>query len=164
MEVQDLHGRDGLIFVSDSQEVRTVKEHLPRHAQDYDSYFVAVDEGEYTEVYGMFGTVPYIAKEVYPVDLSPDILRLVNSKGREVFRAYYNGIVHDGTRLIDFEQENGSGFSHGQPVDVFDVALCCWIDNPSCSVTGTSRADFLKHCKTVRASWLTQQIKNRLEV
>ena len=53
-----------LQFVSDSQDVAAVKEHLGPEAQDYDAFFVAVADGDYTEVWGMCGCVPYLSKLV----------------------------------------------------------------------------------------------------
>lgn len=55
-----------LAFISDSQDVKAIREScgllLP-----FDSFFVATDNGEYTEVWGMFGIVPFDNRSVYPV-------------------------------------------------------------------------------------------------
>lgn len=59
-----------LIFVSDSQDVQAVKENLGRPAyREYDSFFVRVEEGEYTEVWGMHGIVPDLERQVYKLKL-----------------------------------------------------------------------------------------------
>lgn len=52
------------IFVSDSQDARAVKEHVGALAEDYDSFFVKVGDGEYTEVWGMCGIVPRLSNLV----------------------------------------------------------------------------------------------------
>lgn len=61
---------DGLIFVSDSQDVTEIKSFFGNHPviDNYDSFFVAIDEGEYSEVYGMEGIVPYLYKSVDHID------------------------------------------------------------------------------------------------
>lgn len=51
-------------FVSDSQEVNSIKEFLGRAANKYDSFFVIVGDGEYDAVWGMYGIIPYLYKEV----------------------------------------------------------------------------------------------------
>lgn len=53
-----------LQFVSYSQDVTAIKEYLGPDAADYDSFFVAVGDGDYTEVWGMCGIIPYKSKLV----------------------------------------------------------------------------------------------------
>jgi hypothetical protein len=48
-----------LQFVSDSQDVQAIREHLGTAAGNYDAFFVDTRDGEYTEVWGMCGIVPY---------------------------------------------------------------------------------------------------------
>jgi hypothetical protein len=67
MKVKDITNKE-LQFVSDSQDVNSVKENLLM-AGDYDSFFVGICEGDYTEVYGMYGIVPYLEKDVYPLTI-----------------------------------------------------------------------------------------------
>jgi hypothetical protein len=60
-----------LEFVSDSQDVQAIREdfsltHLPSN-QQFDSFFVGTADGDYTEVWGMFGIVPYNDRHVYAV-------------------------------------------------------------------------------------------------
>ena len=64
-----------LVFVSDSQDVEAIKEHFGNHPdiEDYDSFFVEVGDGEYTEVFGMEGIVPHYDKYVY------DVLEIIES-------------------------------------------------------------------------------------
>jgi hypothetical protein len=66
MKVQDIQHRDDLIFVSDSQDVEAVAEFVPLNQRDnYGSYFVKVNEGDYVEIYGMFGMVPWLERSIY---------------------------------------------------------------------------------------------------
>lgn len=52
-------------FTCDSIEVREINSQLEGGV--YDSFFVAQRDGEITDLYGMFGIVPYNEREVYPV-------------------------------------------------------------------------------------------------
>jgi hypothetical protein len=67
MTVQELS--DDLIFVCDSQEIAAIRtwQRLILPDNNFDSFFVRVGEGEYTEVWGMFGIVPYNTRNVYRV-------------------------------------------------------------------------------------------------
>lgn len=53
-----------LYFVSDSQDVQAIREHLGEDAGNYDAFFVDVRDGEYVELWGMCGIVPYNSKLV----------------------------------------------------------------------------------------------------
>jgi len=53
-----------LQFVSDSQDVQAIREHLGTAAGDYDAFFVDARDGEYTKIWGMCGIVPYHSKLV----------------------------------------------------------------------------------------------------
>lgn len=59
-------------FVSDSQDVQAIKddlggERLVSTAGDFSSFFVDIEDGEYKEVWGMNGIVPYLDKAVYRI-------------------------------------------------------------------------------------------------
>jgi hypothetical protein len=53
-----------LQLVSDSQNVQAIREHLGTDAGNYDAFFVDTRDGDYTEVWGMCGIVPYNSKLV----------------------------------------------------------------------------------------------------
>ena len=53
-----------LLFVSDSQDVQPIKELLGDIAADYDSFFVEIKDGDYWQVWGMEGIVPWLHKSV----------------------------------------------------------------------------------------------------
>jgi len=69
--VRDLDNRDDLIFVSDSQDVQAIKEYFgnPPELEDFDSFFVKIEDGEYTEVYGVEGIVPLLEKDACKIEL-----------------------------------------------------------------------------------------------
>lgn len=62
-----------LNFVSLSQDVEAIKDTLPMTEEqkdlvsELDSFFVEVKGGDYTEVWGMEGIVPYLSKKVYRI-------------------------------------------------------------------------------------------------
>ena len=58
-----------LAFVSDSQDVAAIRDHCGLTLTDnqFDSFFVDIADGDYTEVWGMFGIVPRNDKNVYRV-------------------------------------------------------------------------------------------------
>ena len=67
--VKDLNEREDLQFISDSQDVEQIKKDL--NIKDYDtihSFFVKVQDGEYKEVYGIGGIIPYLDKTVYKIE------------------------------------------------------------------------------------------------
>ncbi len=62
-----------LSFLSDSQDVNDIKKYLgyvsnPRTgkgiALDFHSFFVGQEDGDYTQIWGMSGIIPYNNKEV----------------------------------------------------------------------------------------------------
>lgn len=58
-----------LQFISDSQDVQPIREHLGLTLPDnqFDSFFAGQKDGDYSEVWGMFGIVPYNERAVYRV-------------------------------------------------------------------------------------------------
>lgn len=64
--VDALNDRTDLTFVSDSPDTASIRfDFGPQwDGFEYDSYFVAIADGEYTEIWGMCGTVPYLSKLV----------------------------------------------------------------------------------------------------
>lgn len=63
LKVNDLSSHD-YNFVCDSQDVQAIRDDLGITSNDYDSFFVLVGDGEYIEVWGMYGTVPYLNKDI----------------------------------------------------------------------------------------------------
>lgn len=46
------------ILVTQDQDAQSVREHIGDEATEYDSFFVKIQEGDYTEVWGFCGIVP----------------------------------------------------------------------------------------------------------
>ena len=71
MKISDLNSRHDLQFVSDSQDVEAIKNYVGIKPTDaintYDSFFVKIQDGEYVELYGMVGIIPYLDKEVVKI-------------------------------------------------------------------------------------------------
>jgi hypothetical protein len=68
--LHEIEDRTDLMFICDGQEVEEVKSHLPKgRARGFSSYFVKVEDGDYSEVYGLdYGIVPYLYKWVYKIE------------------------------------------------------------------------------------------------
>ena len=64
--VAALDARTDLQFVSDTDECASIRFDFGPSWDgfDYDSYFVHVEDGEYKEIWGMAGIVPYKSKLV----------------------------------------------------------------------------------------------------
>ena len=75
MTVKDLENKD-LQFIEVDCDVDEIKKYIGRRAKEFDSFFVRVEDGEYAEVYGMKGTVPYLNRAVE--QLVPDTRRKRN--------------------------------------------------------------------------------------
>jgi len=54
-------------FESDSQGVAMVKSHLGKIAEEFDSFFIRVGDGDYQEVWGIHGIIPYLSKNAYQI-------------------------------------------------------------------------------------------------
>ena len=62
--VADIDHRTDLTFTADTIEVQEMKQHLGAIAKPFDSFFVAIADGDYTEVWGMHNTIPWLDKEI----------------------------------------------------------------------------------------------------
>ena len=51
-----------LQFISDSQDVQVIRDYLGERAGNYDAFFCRVQNGDYAEVWGICGIVPYNSK------------------------------------------------------------------------------------------------------
>jgi len=61
-QIKDLQDRD-FVLISDSQDVKYVKAKLGNKAKDFDAFLILVGEGDFAEVYGFNGLIPYMSKE-----------------------------------------------------------------------------------------------------
>jgi len=107
MRVKDLEKIPDLTFLSDSQDVEAVKSYVgTKEVQEYDSFFVKVEEGEYTEIWGMEGIVPHLEARVYRVKLPAKGEKAVTVRPGETTRADIYLKRHPGVppeRAIAFE-------------------------------------------------------------
>ena len=67
MTVKNLEKNKDLIFLCDSQDVKFVKDYIGIEAEDFDSFFVKIEDGDYTEIFRIFGIVPYLEKEIFQI-------------------------------------------------------------------------------------------------
>ena len=67
MKVKDIPNYSEMQFISDSQEVELIKSDLDIKQEEYNSFFVYVENGDYSEVYGMYGIIPLLENYVYKV-------------------------------------------------------------------------------------------------
>lgn len=58
-----------LLLVNVDREAAAVKEHIGPTAAEYDSFFVHQEEGEYLEVWGFEGIVPWNWKRAWRIVL-----------------------------------------------------------------------------------------------
>ncbi|TRZ49184.1 MAG: hypothetical protein D4S01_09065 [Dehalococcoidia bacterium] len=65
--IADLNDRADLILVSDSQDVQAIKEYLGNQVNQFDSFFVKVQDGEYKQIFAFLGNIPYLYKSVFEV-------------------------------------------------------------------------------------------------
>ena len=64
--VRDFEDRDDLILVTTDYEVEAIKRHLGNfpELEDYDAFFVKIENGEYKEIYGITDSIPRLDAEV----------------------------------------------------------------------------------------------------
>lgn len=59
LRVQDIADDQALQFVCNDADVNAIKDHLGEKSWEFESFFVESIDGEYTRIFGMYGTVPY---------------------------------------------------------------------------------------------------------
>lgn len=60
--VASLENDQDLIFVSDYKGTQAIREYIGDKADGYDAFFVKVQDGDYSEVWGICGTVAVKSK------------------------------------------------------------------------------------------------------
>lgn len=54
------------LLSTEEDDARAIKEHLgTEEAQEYDSFFVEILDGEYGEIWGFYGIIPTLDKTAY---------------------------------------------------------------------------------------------------
>jgi hypothetical protein len=67
MTIKDIQKRQDLHFVDLSQEIDWIKDFIGENAKNYDTFFVKIEDGDFTEVYGIDGTIPYLDTFLYRI-------------------------------------------------------------------------------------------------
>jgi hypothetical protein len=80
--IADLENRKDLDYVNVDYEVDAIKEYLGESAKDYDAFFVKVKDGDYAEVWGVEGNVPYLDNSAH---------RLVAKGKRKTYSVWIKG-------------------------------------------------------------------------
>lgn len=66
--IADLNHRKDLTLVTDGQEVQRIKEQLGSADLDqFNSFLVKVEDGQFKQVFAYLGTIPYLYKSVFEV-------------------------------------------------------------------------------------------------
>ena len=70
MTIRDIEDRENLQLVTDSQDVEAIKEYLGSDIGEFDldgidGFFVSIKDGDYSEILGFNGSIPYLDKELY---------------------------------------------------------------------------------------------------
>jgi len=70
--IKDINKREDLTLLTDSQDVESVKEYFGNRkaVDEFDGFFVKVGEGDYDEIYGFEGSVPYLSKSLYKISMN----------------------------------------------------------------------------------------------
>lgn len=75
MLISDLEGRKGLLLACEA-DIESIREAVrafqvlnvtappPHDPEDYDGFLVRIDNGDYMEIWGYEGTIPYLDKHV----------------------------------------------------------------------------------------------------
>ena len=67
-KIQDIECKDYLLLVNNDYEVQEIKDYFKSKIIDqYDSFFIDIEDGEYQEIYGYFGEIPDLKKEIYEI-------------------------------------------------------------------------------------------------
>jgi hypothetical protein len=65
--VGELQDKEYLSWVDLSQDIKAIKDHIGGISEEYDTFFVDIQNGGYVEIWGMYNTVPYLHKTVYRI-------------------------------------------------------------------------------------------------
>lgn len=70
MKIKDIEKRKDLQLLTNSQDVKFIKKYLGNDIAQFDlecidGFFVKEEDGDYIEIYGFSGCIPYLCKELY---------------------------------------------------------------------------------------------------
>jgi len=68
--INDIQDREDLNLLTDSQDVEHIKDYLGNHKdlEDFDGFFVKVEDADYSEIYAFSGSVAWLYKDLYQID------------------------------------------------------------------------------------------------
>ena len=68
--IDGLKKRGDLVLLTDSQDVAEIKNYFGNKpaVQEFDGFFVKVEEGDFAEVYGFHGIIPVLEKSVWKIE------------------------------------------------------------------------------------------------
>jgi hypothetical protein len=58
---------ENYVLITNSQDIKEIKELVAPFAEDYDGFFAIIEDGDYKEIWGFEGTVPFTWKTAYKV-------------------------------------------------------------------------------------------------
>ena len=69
-KIRDIEVRKDLTLVDIDHDVDSIKEYFGNNEDinEFDGFFVKVDEGDYLEIYGFYGNIAYLDKDIYIID------------------------------------------------------------------------------------------------
>lgn len=67
--VKDLETREDLQLITDTQDINMIKAYFgnSEDLEDFNAFFVKIESGDYTEVYGFSGIIPELHKQIWKV-------------------------------------------------------------------------------------------------
>jgi len=66
-QVKNIQNREDLSFFVDSQDADFIKEHIGEKAEEFDGFFAKSEDGDFTEVWGMYNIVPWLEKSIFRI-------------------------------------------------------------------------------------------------
>jgi len=67
-----------LQLITDSQDVESIKHHVGPEAEECDGFLVRVEDGDYAEIWGFYGNIPWKWKSatlLYPVTTPTQVIQ-----------------------------------------------------------------------------------------
>ena len=70
--MRDLQARNDLQLVDLSQDVNAIKKYFGNNKalDNFGGFMVKIENGDYAEVYGFTGNIPYLIKDVYKITMT----------------------------------------------------------------------------------------------
>ena len=65
MKISDIQKRQDLTFVDN--DIDFIKDYIGEKSKEFDAFFVKIIDGDFTEIFGIYGAIPYLEKEIYQI-------------------------------------------------------------------------------------------------